>query len=171
MKAKFVIVLTALLMLVGSVCAQVNNQTPKRAGSETPLKGDVNGDGVVDVADIAAIIEIMKNGGETAGETLYYWYVGPEKPTSLSQATVVASYPSEYTYTSTNSEAKTPVYVLTNKDKIVTMYDPAMPTIALKTAEDISTIPGYKITYLSADGITPAKIARNGKAIIKVSDK
>lgn len=41
-----------------------------------PMKGDVNGDGKVDVADIAAIIKIMKDGGGTAGEIKYYWYVG-----------------------------------------------------------------------------------------------
>ena len=94
MKAKFVIVLTALLMLVGSVCAQVNGKTPKRAGSETPLKGDVNGDGVVDVADITAIIEIMKNGGESVAEDgKYYWYAGQTDPSTMSSISpIVTSY-------------------------------------------------------------------------------
>lgn len=75
MKTKFTIVLTALFLLVG-ICAnaQVKNQTPKRAESETPIKGDVNGDGVVDVADIAAIIEIMKNNGGEVSK--YTWYQG-----------------------------------------------------------------------------------------------
>ena len=72
-------------MMVGiSVNAQVKNQTPKRAETTTPIKGDVNEDGVVDVADINAVIEIMKNGGGTSGETKYYWYVGQEPPTSIS---------------------------------------------------------------------------------------
>lgn len=53
----------------------------------TPIKGDVNEDGVVDVADINAIIEIMKNGGGTSGETKYYWYVGVEQPTAVNQPT------------------------------------------------------------------------------------
>lgn len=75
MKTKFTIVLTALFLLVG-ICAnaQVKNQTPKRAESETPIKGDVNGDGRVDVADIAAIIEIMKNNGGEVSK--YTWYQG-----------------------------------------------------------------------------------------------
>ena len=62
-------------MLLAGVCAfaQSNNNEP--------LKGDVNGDGKVDVADIVAIIEIMKNGG-TSGETASYYYVGTTKPTS-----------------------------------------------------------------------------------------
>lgn len=77
MKTKFTIVLTALFLLVG-ICAnaQVKNQTPKRAESETPIKGDVNGDGRVDVADIAAIIEIMKNNGGTGTEHENNYYIG-----------------------------------------------------------------------------------------------
>ena len=77
MKTKFAIVLTALFLLVG-ICAnaQVKNQTPKRAESETPIKGDVNGNGVVDVADIAAIIEIMKNNGGTGTEHKNNYYIG-----------------------------------------------------------------------------------------------
>jgi hypothetical protein len=55
------------------------------AQGNTPIKGDVNGDGVVDVADINAIIEIMRNGGGTAvDESAYFFYVGLEKPTSAS---------------------------------------------------------------------------------------
>ena len=54
------------------------------AQGNTPIKGDVNGDGVVDLADIIAVIEIMKNGGGTGGNSPYYWYVGGEKPTSAS---------------------------------------------------------------------------------------
>ena len=65
--------LAALLLSVGAF-----------AQSSTPIKGDVNGDGVVDVADINAVIEIMKNGGGTGGNSPYYWYVGVEKPTSAS---------------------------------------------------------------------------------------
>jgi hypothetical protein len=55
------------------------------AQGNTPIKGDVNGDGVVDVADINAIIEIMRNGGGTAVDnSAYFFYVGLEKPTSAS---------------------------------------------------------------------------------------
>lgn len=87
MKTKITILLTALLMLFGiSVNAQVKNQTPKRAETTTPIKGDVNEDGVVDVADINAIIEIMKNGGGTSGETKYYWYVGANQPGSVNDS-------------------------------------------------------------------------------------
>ncbi|MBR1468488.1 MAG: hypothetical protein IJ605_00005 [Prevotella sp.] len=50
------------------------------AQNNEPLKGDVNEDGTVDVADIVAVIEIMKNGGGTGGKVKYYWYVGQTDP-------------------------------------------------------------------------------------------
>ena len=65
--------LAALMMLTG---------TSAMAQSET-LKGDVNGDGAVDVADIAAVIQIMKDNGDI--ETKYYWYVGQENPASIDE--------------------------------------------------------------------------------------
>ena len=73
MKVKIVFLLTAFLMLF-SVSANAQS-------GGTPIKGDVNEDGVVDIADINAIIDIMKNGGGTGGETKYYWYVGIISPT------------------------------------------------------------------------------------------
>ena len=68
MKQKLLMMLAALMLLGTSAMAQ----------SET-LKGDVNADGVVDVADIAAVIAIMAK--EAEGETKYYWYAGWEEPT------------------------------------------------------------------------------------------
>jgi hypothetical protein len=73
MKAKIVFLLAAFLMLF-SVSANAQS-------GGTPIKGDANEDGVVDIADINAIIDIMKNGGGTGGETKYYWYVGVISPT------------------------------------------------------------------------------------------
>lgn len=75
MKQKIFFVLAALMMLTG---------TSAMAQSET-LKGDVNGDGAVDVADIAAVIQIMKDNGDI--ETKYYWYVGQENPADNSTIT------------------------------------------------------------------------------------
>ena len=70
MKQKLLMMLAALMLMGTSAMAQ----------SET-LKGDVNGDGVVDVADIAAVIQIMKDNGDI--ETRYYWYVGTENPLTM----------------------------------------------------------------------------------------
>ena len=74
MKTKIMMLLAAMLLSAGAFAQSENNE---------PLKGDVNGDGVVDVADIAAIIEIMKNGGGTGEQTTYYWYIGKDKPQAL----------------------------------------------------------------------------------------
>jgi len=74
MKTRIVTMLAALLLISTSAFAQ----------SESTLKGDVNEDGKVDVADINAIIKIMKEGGGTAEAPTYYWYAGQTQPTSVS---------------------------------------------------------------------------------------
>jgi len=74
----------------------------------------------------------------------YYWYVGTTKPTSLSEATTVTSYPTEQTYTN-NSGAKAYIYVLTNRDKNVTFIEPNTGTTLGQQDIDTTTISGYKI--------------------------
>ena len=81
MKARFFFLLLAAVLL-GSVSV--------KAQSETPLKGDVNGDGKVDVADIVAVIEIMKNNGGTT-ETTYYWYVGQTNPLTMTEISPIVT--------------------------------------------------------------------------------
>ncbi len=98
----------------------------------------------------------------TGEETKYYFYVGTEKPTSLSQASVVESYPGEQTYTN-NSGAKAYIYVLTNSDKTVNFYDPSDLSTAATKTEDTSTISGYKITNMNV------RAANGGDIIIKIS--
>lgn len=77
MKTKKLFLMAAMLLM--SVCTY--------AQSETPLKGDVNGDGKVDVADIVAVIKIMKNNGGTT-EKVYYWYIGATNPSTISSTLV-----------------------------------------------------------------------------------
>lgn len=109
MKAKIVFLLTAFLMLF-SVSANAQS-------GGTPIKGDVNEDGVVDIADINAIIDIMKNGGGTGGETKYYWYVGvipptdpnnPDENTGNNKWTYLTSEPSSI---SVNTDMQIPVAI------------------------------------------------------------
>lgn len=72
MKKKILSLLAAFFMLFGtSAMAQV----------DSTLEGDVNGDGVVDIADITAVIAIIKQNAEA--NPTYYWYVGQTKPTSM----------------------------------------------------------------------------------------
>ena len=68
MKQKILMLLA--VMLLGSVSAFA------QSGDTVKLKGDVNGDGRVDVADITAVIQIMKKG--EAG----YFYFGTIQPTA-----------------------------------------------------------------------------------------
>ena len=53
------------------------------AQSSEPLKGDVNEDGVVDVADVVAVIDIIAK-SQNDSETTYYWYVGQTDPSTMS---------------------------------------------------------------------------------------
>jgi hypothetical protein len=76
--------------------------------------------------------------------TANYFYVGTTKPTSLSQASVVESYPAEQTYTN-NSGAKSHIFVLTNSDKTVKFEDPNTHGTVSQKDVDTTTIPGYKI--------------------------
>jgi hypothetical protein len=152
MKQKILMLLAAVLLSSVSAFAQNNS---------TPLLGDVNEDGVVDVADIVAILKIMKDAGGTAGETKNYFYVGTIKPTSLSQASVVESYPAEQTYTN-NSGAKSHIFVLTKSDKNVTFINIASGNPVTQNEVDITTIPGYKIFE------TAVGTANTGSIIIKI---
>jgi hypothetical protein len=73
---KFLMLLAVVLLGSASAFAQ--------SGSINPQNGDVNGDGVVDIADVVAVLGIMKDGGGTAtvDDPNYYFYVGLTKPTS-----------------------------------------------------------------------------------------
>ena len=84
MKTKLITTLTALLLLVGiGAQAQTDNQTRANAES-TDLEGDLNHDGKVDVADVTYLVNlIMKNKSEAKDGT-YYWYIGTENPSSIS---------------------------------------------------------------------------------------
>lgn len=178
MKTKLFLLLTAAMLLLSvNVSAQTKKAaekkavktekraTAKKAPAGTPLKGDVNEDGVVDVADIAAVIAIMKNGGGTGEETKYYWYVGTTKPTSLEYqgVTTVNEYPAEQLYTN-ETGSKAYIYVLTNSDKTVNFYDPSDITSPATTDIDTTTIPGYKITSMNF------RVSIGGTILIKISD-
>ena len=84
MKAKILFVLAALLML-GSVSLNAQeNGNSSNSESATQLEGDLNHDGKVDVADVTYLVNlIMKNQSEAKDGT-YYWYIGVENPTSIS---------------------------------------------------------------------------------------
>ena len=98
----------------------------------------------------------------TGEETKYYWYVGTTKPTSLSQASTVTSYPAEQTYTN-NSGAKSHIFVLTNINKNVTFIEPNFNSPIDQNEIDTTTISGYKIFE------TAVGTANTGSIIIRIS--
>ena len=75
-------------MLLTSVCTFAQSE------NNEPLKGDVNGDGKVDVADITAIVKIIMN---DQSSFVRYFYLGTTQPTAENYKTlsgVVTSYSS-----------------------------------------------------------------------------
>ena len=72
MKTKIFALVAAFFMLMGG-----------SAWAQADVKGDVNGDGVVNEQDIAAILLIMQQAGGVEQDVKYYWYVGQENPASM----------------------------------------------------------------------------------------
>ena len=144
MKKKLLFVLAAFFMLFGtSAMAQV----------DSTLEGDVNEDGVVDVADIAAVIQIMKE----AQGTTYYWYVGQEAVTSSNYTTLAESSSTKYTSKNYTTEKFGKLYVLTpdvvTSIKIKDVNSGGVYLSESKYSQDITfTILGYKLWVTSALG-------------------
>ena len=76
MKTKKLFLMAAMLLM--SMCMFAQNNTP--------LKGDVNEDGTVDVADLVAVMQIMKDAGGAVGEKMYYWYAGVNGGSAVTEA-------------------------------------------------------------------------------------
>ena len=80
-------IFVALLLLFVGTTAMAQSQSDNTDGNTTTaVRADVNGDGVVNEADIAEILAIMKNAGGIAEQPKYYWYVGQENPANLDES-------------------------------------------------------------------------------------
>lgn len=145
MKTKIFALFAAMMLLVGTTAMAQSDNTRT---AETSLKGDVNNDGVVDVADIAAVIAVMHEQGTV--ETQYYWYVGQTQPTAnnyTTLATQVTNYPSTIEYTTTSRNY---VYFLIADNKSITKV--MNGGLTANVSETTSPIAGYKL-YKSNAGI------------------
>ena len=83
-------IFVAFLLLFVTTTAMAQSQSDNIDGNTTTaVRADVNGDGVVNEADIAEIIAIMKNAGGVAEQPKYYWYAGWTEPTAENIAEIV----------------------------------------------------------------------------------
>ena len=144
MKRIYLFVLSALMMLMS---------TSAMAQSET-VKGDVNGDGVVDVADIAAVIKIMTDNGSI--EKKYYWYVGQEAVTVDNYTTLAESSSTKYTTKNYTTEKFGKMYILVpDIVKSIKIKDVNANTYVAESAYKIDStinISGYNVYVTSAFG-------------------
>lgn len=147
MKRIFAILAAVLLT---SVCAMA------QSNDATPLKGDVNGDGMVDVADIVAVIDVMEKGD--AG----YFYLGTTQPTAENYASlpgVVSTYTSitEANDATINVTDGQTIYLLCPvswvEGKTVKLDDNDGNPINF--SEDLETVSGY-VVY-TANGLSSSK--------------
>lgn len=103
MKTKIFALFAAMMLLVGTTAMAQSGDTKT---TETEIKGDVNSDGIVDVADIAAVIAVMHEQGTV--ETQYYWYAGWTEPTEANIGEIInETYPASKTSTTMNPAGKT----------------------------------------------------------------
>ena len=128
-----------------------------QSGNNSQLKGDVNSDGSVDVADIVAVIDLIQKGQGT-GEAGYF-YLGTTKPTAENFTTLagaVATYTSidEAVGTKVSVAAGETLYMLCptswTKEKSVALEDEGGETVNFSNDVDATTIPGYSIYETSA---------------------
>ena len=145
MKKKILSLLAAFFMLFGtSAMAQV----------DSTLEGDVNGDGVVDIADITAVIAIIKQNAEA--NPTYYWYVGQTVVTSSNYASLAESSSTKYTTKNYTTEKFGKVYILVpnivTSIKIKDVNANAYVSEAKYKIDSTINIDGYNVYVTSAFG-------------------
>ena len=138
MKTKKIFTLLAA-MLLSCVSAFAQSSTID------PAKGDVNGHGVVDVADINAIIAIMKDGGGIGEVTKYYFSVGTTEVTASNYTTVNNATTTIPTSTTFSTTKKGYGYIVAPSNKTITVVDNAdQAPITFTELTDVS-ISGHKV--------------------------
>jgi len=138
MKRLFMILAAMLLVSIGAF-----------AQSESTLKGDVNGDGRVDVEDVTSLVDLI-----LSGKTYGYFYFGTTQPTAENYQMlprVVASYISigDAIGATASIDAGQTLYMLCPaawmKGKKVILEDGTGSTYNFIEGIDAVTIPGYVI--------------------------
>ena len=127
MKTKIFFFLATLMLCCASAFAQ--------SGNNEPLQGDVNEDGIVDVADIAAIIDIIKNSNN------YFWYVGQTNPSTMTEISPIVNDMSSPGWRLIGTTL--PTYSITNKlyDAVARQSDNSQITTGTSLATQWVVIP------------------------------
>ena len=139
---KFFMLLAAVLL--GSVSAMA------QSGNNEPLKGDVNGDGKVDVGDITAVIKIMKE--NATQPTTYYWYVGTTA-VNPSNYTSVANKVQQIPASTTIKLNDEKFYIVAPSDKSIEALTSDGDIITLFSYDTSANAFNYRLTTLG-DGYT-----------------
>lgn len=130
-------ILLITVMLLTSVC------TFAQSGNNEPLRGDVNGDGKVDLADVTELVNIILS-NSTAPTVTYYWYVGQTNPSTMSSISGTADYNNGGGWTSTGNSVPETINQLVkgfDSSKEIFVAVPITSGTTLKpVASDMSTI-------------------------------
>ena len=120
-------IFVALLLLFVGTTAMAQSQSDNTDGNTTTaVRADVNGDGVVNEADIAEIIAIMKDAGGIAEQPKYYWYAGQDDPTAMTSISPVVTDTTSPGWREIGTEI--PNYSSSNM-----LYNPNVATIVTST--------------------------------------
>ena len=155
MKTRLLIMLAAML-LSASAFAQSDG---------TPLKGDLDGDGKVDVADINEIIKIMKDAGGTAEPNTYYWYVGQTDPSTMTSISPIVTDNSSPGWRKIGTTIGT--YTLSNP-----LWDGALNkiTVGATKADTYVVLPNNSLKVRDGDGnVADGFVSQGTKQINGVS--
>ena len=124
MKTKLFSILTALFVFCSAnLFAQTNN--------DAIAAGDLNDDGVVDVADLNALFKIIDNQGTTT-EPVYYWYVGQTDPSTMTEISPIVTDKTSPGWRLIGTEL--PNYSSSNK-----LYDATDPNSLIITGSSLAT--------------------------------
>ena len=144
MKTKKLFLMAAVLLSSVSAFAQ--------SGNNEPLKGDVNEDGTVDVADITAVIKIMRDGGGTAEQPKNYWYVGHVTNEQFEDPTLLTTIINNGTSITSATGPSTLTMPTTTGDVLVYIYPTVWGTPNIVDSTGYGTGDG---NYLEDAGLTP----------------